>query len=126
MRAAPVSLIERARGLCLALPEAFERETWGHPTFRVGRGGGKIFLTAAPDATTITLKTDPAERQALLVQGDPFFVPAYVGNKGWLGIRLGDARTDWEELAELVTTSYLLIAPKRLGAQVAWPPPVDP
>lgn len=120
-----MSLIERVRALCLALPEAFERETWDHPTFRVGIGRGRIFCTAALDGSTITVKADPVEREALLQEGDPYFIPAYVGDKGWLGIRLDDARTDWEELAELIATSYCLIAPKRLTKRVTSPPSLD-
>jgi predicted DNA-binding protein (MmcQ/YjbR family) len=121
-----VTLIDRVRGLCLALPAAFELETWDHPTFRVGSGRGRIFCTAAPDGSTITLKADPVEREALLAQGDPFHVPAYVGDKGWLGIRSDHPRTDWEEVAELIATSYCLVAPKRLAAMVTSPPPFDP
>jgi predicted DNA-binding protein (MmcQ/YjbR family) len=120
-----MNLIERVHALCLALPEAFERETWDHPTFRVGSGHGKIFCTAAPDGSTITLKADPVERDALLERGDPYFIPAYVGNKGWLGIRLDDGGTDWQEVAELTATSYCLIAPKRLARQVTSPPSLD-
>src|SRR5262249_44181782 len=90
-----VSLIERVRTLCLALPESFELETWEHPTFRVGSGRGKIFCTAASDASAITVKGDPGERQALLTQGEPFYFPPYVGSRGWVGIRLTHARTDW-------------------------------
>lgn len=103
-----MKLIERTRTLCLALPEAFELETWGHPTFRVGRGRGKIFCTAAPDGSSITLKAGPVEREALLAQGDPFYVPPYVGDKGWLGVRSDHPGTDWEEVAELIATSYCL------------------
>ena len=44
-----------------------------------------------------------------------FFVPPYVGSKGWVGARL-DAAQDWDELAELLEDSYRLIAPKRLSA----------
>jgi len=120
-----VKLIERVRRLCLALPAAFEVETWGHPTFRVGSGRGKIFCTAAPDGSTITLKADPVEREALLAQGAPFFVPAYVGDKGWLGIRSAHPQTDWAEVAELIATSYCLVAPKRFAASVTGPPPLD-
>jgi hypothetical protein len=76
-----MSLIERVRSLCLALPETFERETWDHPTFRVGSGRGKIFCTAAPDGSTITVKADPVEREALLGGG---------------GIDLGGPETHWE------------------------------
>jgi predicted DNA-binding protein (MmcQ/YjbR family) len=113
--------LKRVRALCLALPETFEREAWEHPTFRVGRGKGKIFCTAAVDGSTCTMKSDPEEREALLAQGDPFFLPPYVGGKGWVGVRL-DRRTDWDEVAELIATSYCLIAPKRLARQVTTPP----
>ena len=112
------------RKLCLALPEAFEIEAWEHPTFRVGRGRGKMFCIAAADGSSVTVKSDPIEREALLAQGDPFYLPAYVGTKGWLGVQLGDL-TDWEEVAELIATSYCLIAPKRLAGRVTDPPSLD-
>jgi predicted DNA-binding protein (MmcQ/YjbR family) len=118
----PATLLEQIRALCLALPEAFEQETWEHPTFRVGGGKGKIFCTAAADGSTSTMKADPEERDALLAQGDPFFVPPYVGGKGWVGIRLDHPDTHWEEVAELIATSYCLVAPKRLASKVTTPP----
>ena len=117
----PRSRLDRVRAICLGLPHAFERETWERPTFRVG-GQEKIFCMAAPDASTATMKADPEEREALLQQGEPFFLPPYVGGKGWVGVRL-DRQTDWNELAELIATSYCLIAPKRLAEQVIAPPP---
>ncbi len=116
-----MSPLERVRALCLALPETFELETWDHPTFRVGSGRGKMFCTVATDGSSITLKADPPELPALLAQGTPFYVPPYVGNKGWVGVELGDG-TDWEEVAELIATSYCLIAPKRLASTVTEPP----
>ena len=121
-----MSLIERVRTLCLALPEAFELEAWEHPTFRVGRGRGKIFCIAAADGSSIRLKADPLEREALLAQGDPFYMPPYVGGKGWVGIRLDHPRIDWEEVAELIATGYCLIAPKRLAEKVTTPPSLAP
>ncbi len=120
-----VRLIDRVRSLCLSLPEAFELEAWDHPTFRVGSGRGKMFCIAAEDGSSIRLKADPAEREALLAQGEPFYMPAYVGAKGWLGINLDDPRTDWEEVAELIATGYCLIAPKRLARQVTRPPSLE-
>jgi hypothetical protein len=46
-----------------------------------------------------------------------FFVPPYVGHKGWVGMRLA-ADPDWNEVAALVTRSYRLVAPKRLATIV--------
>jgi len=120
-----VTLSKRVRTLCLALPEAFELKTWDHPTFRVGSGRGKIFCTAASDGSSIILKADPVERDALLAQAEPFYVPPYVGDKGWVGIRSHHPRTDWDEVAEPIATSYCLVAPKRLAAKVTSPPPLD-
>ena len=103
----------RIRAICLALPEAEERETWGAPTFRVR---GKIF--AMPRDGAVWCKA-PAGAQAVLVGADPdrFFAPPYVGPKGWIGIRL-HGRPDWEEVAALLRRSYRLVAPRRLAAQV--------
>jgi predicted DNA-binding protein (MmcQ/YjbR family) len=120
-----MSSIDPVRSLCLALPEAFERETWGHPTFRVGGGRGKIFCTSAGDGSSITLKADPLEREALIAQGDPFFIPPYVGDKGWVGMDLSQPQPDWAEVAELIATSYCLVAPKRLARTVTRPPVLD-
>ena len=107
--------IDRLRAICLALPEAAERETWGHATFRVR---DKIFAMAGDGSGrwTMSCKARPGLQGALVgTAPDHFFVPAYVGPKGWIGIYLGD-ETDWEELADLVEESYLMTAPKRVAA----------
>jgi predicted DNA-binding protein (MmcQ/YjbR family) len=118
-----VSVIERVRALALALPEAFEVEAWQHPTFRVGGGKGKMFCMAAGERNTdLWFKADPGERVALLAQGDPYFLPPYMGPRGWGGVHLDDPATDWEEVAELIATAYCLTAPKRLAKLVTEPP----
>ena len=82
------------------------------PTYRIAN---KIFAMERPQDDTVAVwcKAPPGS-QAILVGADParFFVPPYVGPKGWIGIRL-DARVDWKEVATLVERSYRLIAPKR-------------
>ena len=119
------ALIDRVRALCLALPEAFEVEAWERPTFRIGSGRGKMFCMAAANGSQVTMKADPIERAALLDQGEPFYMPPYVGHAGWIGVHL-DSATDWRELAELIATSYCLIAPKGLAEQVTEPPDPGP
>lgn len=109
--------LSRLRPICLALPEAQERETWGEATFRVRE---KIFCMHIADAEEPALWCKaPAGSQAILVGADPhrFFVPPYVGHKGWVGMRL-DKRVDWREVALLVTRSYRMTAPKRLVQQL--------
>jgi hypothetical protein len=47
-----------------------------------------------------------------------FFVPAYVGARGCIGVRLDIADVDWDEIAGFVRVSYRLVAPKRLASLV--------
>jgi hypothetical protein len=98
------------RSLALSLPEATEKETWGHPTFRVR---DRMFASAASDLSTATVKSTLDEQRAL-TQSDPdtFFVPAYVGKHGWIGIHLDGV--DPDELHELVVEAWRMTAPKRL------------
>lgn len=119
-------MIRRLRGICLALPEAAEKETWGAPTFRVRdkifamvhtvAGRPSVWCKAPPGAQTILTEAAP----------DRFFRPPYVGHKGWIGVWL-DAEPDWEELAAVVRRSYAMTAPKRLlsspGDTLAAPSP---
>jgi predicted DNA-binding protein (MmcQ/YjbR family) len=104
---------DRLRAICLALPEAEERETWEIPTYRIR---GKIFaLQSAIDEREAVWCKAQEGSQELLVQADPdrFFKPPYLGHKGWVGMWL-DHKADWKEVAELVTRSYRLIAPRKL------------
>ena len=109
--------IDRLRAICLALPEAVEKEAWGDPTFRVRE---KIFAMEKRGDGRVSLwcKAPPGS-QMVLVGADPerFFVPPYVGRRGWVGMRL-DADPDWNEVAALVTRCYRLVAPKRLATIV--------
>ena len=113
----PARTLQRVRKICLAFPETSEKIAWGHPTFRVR---DKIFAMPRGDDGRISLwgKAPPGS-QAVLVGADPqrFFVPPYVGSKGWIGIRL-DRDPDWSEVAAIVRRSYRLVAPKRLAAKV--------
>ena len=103
---------ERLRKISLALPEAVEVETWGDPTYRVR---SKIFAMEKGAGTEVWMKGAPGVQEAL-IKSDPerFFVPPYVGNRGWIGARL-EAIEDWDELAGLVEDSYRLVAPKKLS-----------
>lgn len=117
--------ITRIRALCLALPEAVERPFGGHtaPSFRVK---DRLFVTTYEDGSAMTLKAGPGIQQALIAEHpDRFFVPAYVGSKGWVGVSLL-VEQDWEELAEVILDSYRLIAPKRLAALIPHSVNVEP
>ena len=112
--------LERIGRICLALPEAYEEETWGAATFRVHK---KIFVMAADHEgrRTVTMKASREEQEELLALGEPYFFPPYVGSKGWIGVDLDSTLLSWEEVAERVRESYRLVAPKRLAGQVEEP-----
>jgi predicted DNA-binding protein (MmcQ/YjbR family) len=108
------SPLERLREICLALPEAEERETWELPTFRVRDKIYAMFVEDEDDRPAFWAKAPPGN-QTHLVEADPerFFVPPYVGHKGWIGMHL-DRRVAWREVAVVVERSYRMTAPKRL------------
>lgn len=98
------------RKIALDLPEAVEKETWGHPTFRVK---DKMFAGMAEDGSTASLKATKEEQAALLAQSpDVYFVPQYVGQHGWVGVNVPLA--DPGELRELIIEAWRLTAPKRI------------
>ncbi len=117
--------VERAlaevRRICAALPEVTERPSHGAPSFFVRdkktiamfhddhHGDGRLALWCAA----------PAGVQAELVETEPerFFVPPYVGHRGWLGVRL-DRSPDWDEVAGILTEAFRVVAPKTLVARL--------
>lgn len=113
--------LDRVRALCLALPEVTERLSHGGPTFFVRdkktfvrymddhHGDGRLAIWCAA----------PPGVQATLVDEEPgrFFVPPYLGGRGWLGVRL-DVDPDWHELAGIVEDAYRAVAPRRLVDQL--------
>jgi len=112
--------LETLRQLCLALPEATERLSHGEPTWFVQ--GKKTFVTYANhhhDDRLAFWCAAPDGAQDALVGSDPerFFVPPYVGHRGWLGVYL-DVAVDWDQIADLVTDAYRVVAPKRLVAEL--------
>jgi predicted DNA-binding protein (MmcQ/YjbR family) len=104
--------LERLRAICLAFPGAAEKEAWGDPAWRVkdrifamqkgNYDGGRpsVWFKAAAGGQTVLVGSAP----------ERFFVPPYVGSKGWVGLRLDGRSVDWDELADLVEDSYDLIA----------------
>lgn len=109
--------LERLREICLGLPEVSERLSHGAPTFFVR--GKRAFLMVLTDhhgdGRFAIWCAAPDGLQRLLVENDPekFFVPPYVGHRGWLGVRL-DRSLDWTELAGIAEDAYAEVAPAKL------------
>jgi hypothetical protein len=109
--------LARIRELCLALPETSERLSHGAPTFFVGRKRAFLMVLTNHhgDGRYALWCAAPAEMQRMLVTADPdrFFVPPYVGRRGWIGVRL-DRGLDWDEIAGIAEDAYAEVAPARL------------
>ena len=101
---------DELRQVVRSLPEAEERETWGHPTFRVR---DKMFAAMSDDGRQATVKATKEEQAALVAAApETFGIPAYVGRHGWVSIQL--ATVDQAELRELVVEAWRQTAPRRL------------
>jgi hypothetical protein len=111
--------LERLREICLGLPETTERLSHGAPTFfvRGKRSFVMVMTNHHGDGRFAIWCAAPTGMQGMLVEADPerFFVPPYVGHRGWLGVRL-DRGLDWNELAGIVEDAYAEVAPPKLVA----------
>ena len=110
-------MLARLRDICLALPETSERLSHGAPTFfvREKRAFLMVLTNHHGDGRFAVWCAAPKGMQSLLVEADSerFFVPPYVGHRGWLGVRL-DRRIHWDELAGIVEDAYAEVAPSKL------------
>jgi hypothetical protein len=110
--------------ICESLPDV-SVETLGraeeHRSFRVRR---KIFayylFDHHGDGRIALCCKAPIGEQGRLVSEEPrrFFVPPYVGPKGWIGVRLDVARVNWTEIAYHLRAAYRLSAPRALALRV--------
>src|SRR5690349_6691596 len=113
--------LERLRRLCLALPEVTERLSHGEPTWFIR--GKKTFVSYADhhhDDRVAFWCAAPDGAQETLVSLHPnrFFRPPYVGHRGWLGVYLDVPAVDWDQIADIVTDAYRVVAPKKLAAML--------
>jgi hypothetical protein len=111
--------LARLEELCLALPEATMEREARHATFRVGKKVFTYFLdNHHGDGNVAACVKMPNAEAARLVATHPkrFFSPAYIGSRGWVGIRLDATRIDWKDVAARVKASYAAVRPKRLRA----------
>ena len=111
----------RLTKICLALPQT-EREIQGvHASFKVKKKVFAYFLNDhhGDGIVGVVCKVLPGDNAAL-IKADPkrFYMPAYVGPRGWVGLRLDVGKVDWGEVQELMVGSYQLTAGKRLGGAV--------
>lgn len=111
------SVLRRVRGLCLALPETSERMSHGQPTFFIG--GKTAFVMYMDnhhhDGRLALWCAATPEIQQMLIGSSPerYFMPPYVGYRGWVGVRL-DRSLPWNEIAALIEDAFLTVAPPKV------------
>jgi len=113
--------LTRLTKICLALPEAAREVQGSHAAFTVKDKKFAYFLNDhhGDGIVAVTCKVGPGDNTALTsAQPDRFYLPAYIGSRGWVALRLDRGEIDWDEVAELVADSYRRTAPKRLAASV--------
>ncbi len=113
------ALRARVRQLCLALPEA--TEVGDHPDHSGFAVNGKKFAYFLNNhhgdgVVSLTCKALPGV-QGALVDLDPtrFFLPAYMHQHGWVGMRVDIEPVDWAHAEQLLREAYVALAPKRLA-----------
>ncbi len=113
--------IVRVRQVCLAFPETNERLSHGAPTFLLrDRKAFVMFMDNHHDDGRLAIWCHaPHGMQGALIEREPerFFVPPYVGHRGWVGVRL-ERGVDWDQVAEMIEDAYRMVAPKPLIAQL--------
>ncbi|MDT4912597.1 MAG: hypothetical protein QOC66_1725 [Pseudonocardiales bacterium] len=124
-----VEMIERLRTLCLDLPHAYEEPAWVGVRWAVRKrtfahvlsiedGRPPSYAVAARTdgpCPVLTLRASATDVGAYSNLGDPYFTANW--GRGVIGLKL-DGDTDWDEVAEMVTESYCVMAPKRLAELV--------
>jgi len=111
--------LDHVRAACLSLPEVTEKLSHGSPTFFVKKSFVMFLDNHHNDQRLAIWSAAPPGVQSELVDEDPerFFVPPYVGGRGWLGVQL-NVHPDWDELTEIVTDAYRCVASKKLLAEL--------
>jgi|HubBroStandDraft_5_1064220.scaffolds.fasta_scaffold87896_2 hypothetical protein len=108
--------------VCLGLPGAERTNCGAHADFRVR---GRIFAYflrnhGGDGITAACFKTRLGEHiQHIKKAPDRFYLPRFIGRRGWLGLRLDQGEINWDEVRALAAVSYELAAPR----SKATPPP---
>ena len=113
--------LTRLTEVALALPETTRRVLGSHAQFLVQKRTFAYFLDNhhGDGIVAVTCKVLPGDNEALAkAQPKRFYLPSYIGPRGWVALRLDMGKVDWDEVKELVTGSYTLCASKRLAERV--------
>jgi phosphoribosylglycinamide formyltransferase-1 len=113
---------ERLVGFCESLPEVVIAPVGeGHYSFKVRKKTFAYYLFDhhGDGEVAICFKALKGVQQRLIAEApERYFVPAYLGVKGWVSLRLDGTDLDWAEVTNLLIAAYRLTAPKSLAATV--------
>jgi len=120
------SRLTRVAEICLSLPEAVREDMGDHAGFSVRKKMFAYFLNNhhGDGIVSVCTRAFPGENKKLVEAqagtktAGKFYLPAYIGPRGWVGLRLDRGKVDWGEVRDLITASYLQAAPKKLAAVV--------
>src|SRR6266545_6900746 len=129
----PPDVVDRLRAVCSALPDAYEEQAWVGTRWRIRKrtfahvlaidsawpAAYAAAMEATGPVTVLTFRSEGPELDALTNSGHPFYRPDWAPNI--VGMIL-DEDADWDEIAELLTESYRIMAPKKLAERVHQPP----
>jgi predicted DNA-binding protein (MmcQ/YjbR family) len=129
----PPEVVDRLRAVCLALPDAYEEQAWAGTRWRIRKrtfahvlaidsqwpAAYAAAMEATGPVTVLTFRSEGPELDSLTNSGHPFYRPGWAPNI--VGMIL-DEDADWDEIGELLTESYRIMAPKKLAERVHQPP----
>ena len=113
--------LARLTEICLALPEAHQESMGDHSSFSVRKKKFAYYLDNhhGDGIVSVCFKTERGQNEVLLASDQMrFYSPAYIGPRGWVGLRLDVGKIDWSEVTDFIIDSYRLTAPKTLAAQI--------
>ncbi len=124
----PPDVLDHLRPICLGLPETYEEPAWIGLRWRIRKRTFAHVMTVEPDheraagaakpgepVSIMTFRAPMAEHGGLIAGGYPFYRPGWGSDV--VGMYLEDD-LDWDEIAELLTDSYCVLAPKKLARLV--------
>jgi phosphoribosylglycinamide formyltransferase-1 len=109
--------LSRLTDICLALPGTTREDKASHAAFLVGKKTFAYYLNNhhGDGIISVCCKVLPGENQFVVESGpNRFYLPAYIGSRGWIALRMDLATLNWNEVKELIRGSYIQMAPKRL------------
>ena len=110
--------LKKLAAICMALPGTVREDKGSHSAFTVSK---KVFVYYLNDhhgdgIVSVCCKALPGDNQRLIdANPQKFYLPSYIGPRGWVALRLDRRTVDWGEVTELVRGSYMQTAPKRLA-----------